>query len=321
MKSFHKLTQQGQIRRYHKMARLALENYPLTIKNLRCLSIRHNVIFRVESDQGLFVLRIGYPRIRTKLMVESEMRWLEDMRQANIALNFSQVIPTNSGEFVTEYEIEGIPEKRQIVLMTYVPGKLIADNPTEKKLHQFGKALAQLHNFSEDYTPSEPFMSFDNFSCDEWGGLAYLDEGNTLLSEKEKNLFREVIDTAENTLIQWRERDGLKLIHADLHLKNANWFQGEIAVFDFDDRRWGHYLQDWGVILSWFRENSVENHSLQDALIKGYQSERPLSYTEQDLKMAVLHRVMAGLTFVINFRPKQGSDVIESTTDWLKNNF
>lgn len=321
MKSFHKLTQQGQIRRYHRMAQLTVNAYPIQANKLRCLSIRHNVIFRVEADEGLFILRIGYPGIRTKLMVESEMRWLNDMKQVSINLNFSHPIRAKTGEFVTEHEMEGIPEKRQIVLMTWLPGKLIASNPTEKKLYHFGKSLAQLHTFSENYAPSEPFMSFDNFSCDEWGGLAYLDEDNRLLSDKQKILFREVIDKAENALIYWREHEGLKLIHADLHLKNANWSQGEIAVFDFDDCRWGHFLQDWGVILSWFREKSAENQSLQDALLEGYQSERTLSYSEHDLRMATLHRVMAGLTFVINFRPLKRGAIITDTYQWLVANF
>ncbi len=321
MKAFHQLTSKGQIRRYHQMARVALDNYPITVNKLGCLSIRHNVMFRVDAREGQFILRIGYPGIRTRLMVESEMRWLDDMREAQIELNISYPVQTKTGVFVTESEIAGIPEKRQIVLLSYLPGQLINESPSTEKLYRFGKALAQLHRFSEDYSPAQAFMSFDNFRCDEWGGIDYLNEAHPLLPENQKSLFREAIVRSENALEQWRKREGLRLIHADLHLKNANWYRSDIGIFDFDDCRWGHRLQDWGVILATLKEKSDENDKLKAALIEGYQSKAVLTYSEQELSMAVLHRLMWGLTFVINHRPLKRQNTIDSVYQWLEKHF
>jgi Ser/Thr protein kinase RdoA (MazF antagonist) len=161
-------------------------------------------------------------------------------------------------------------------------------------------------------------MTFDAFRCDEWGGLAYQEDEHPLLSTEQKSIFRQAIDKAESALVAWRKQDGLSLIHADLHLKNTNWYRGQIGVFDFDDCRWGHFLQDWGVILSWFQDDSDENKLLRNALIRGYESQRVLSYSEYDLKLAVLHRSMAGLTFMINFRPQSRQAAIYSTYQWLE---
>ena len=77
MKPFDQLTQRGQIRRYHRIAHEALKHYPLTVKRIRCLTIRYNVIFRVDAEEGIFALRISGTNHRTPLQIRSEMKWVE----------------------------------------------------------------------------------------------------------------------------------------------------------------------------------------------------------------------------------------------------
>jgi|GEM_PF-5107901 len=318
MTPFNQLTSQGQIRRYHRLARLVLESYPLTVKKLRCISMRHNVIFRVDTDTGTYALKIGYPGIRSREMVQSEMQWLADMQTAGIDFTFSTPIRTKDGKSVVSHEVEGIPEERHSVLMTWLPGRLVSTHPMPQKLKKIGIAMAKLHNFSDTYQPEKPFMTYDAFRCDEWGGLYYLEDSHPYLTADEKSSFKQAIKTAEEALSTARERDGLKLIHADLHLKNTMWYKGNIAVFDFDDCRWGHHLQDLGVILSWFDESTEDGKKMKKAFLKGYDSQRPLNYTEKDLKRAVMHRKMVGLTFVMNYRPLLMRKASEETFNWLK---
>lgn len=320
MKTFDQLTTQGKIRRYHRLAQLILESYPITVKKLRCVSIRHNVILRVDTDTNSYALKIGYAGVRSKEMVQSEMQWLADMQLAEIDLHLSTPIPGKDGERVVSHKIEGIPGERHSVLMTWLSGRLVSSKPTPEKLKHVGMAMAKLHHFSDSYQPKQPFMTFDAFRCDEWGGLYYLEESHPFLTADDKAQFQQAIQTAETALSKARERDGLKLIHADLHLKNTMWHKGELAVFDFDDCRWGHDLQDLGVILSWFDEESGDGQAMRTAFLKGYQSQRPLNYSEQDLRLAVMHRKMVGLTFVMNYRPLLMRKVSEETLDWLGKN-
>lgn len=316
MEAFETLTPLGKMRRYHQMAHFALQAYPLTINKIHCLTIRHNIIFRVDAKEGIFVLRIGYPEIRSALMVASEMQWLDDMRHT-VDLKLSYPIRTKSNQLMLSCELDGIPAKRHIVVMHWLKGKTVETTPTTKKLYEMGSTLATLHNFAQEYRPSLPFMDYDNFRCDEWGGLEYLNEQNLSLSVEQQKLFRDAISFSENALNDWRKRDGLMLIHADFHLKNVNWYRGKIAVFDFDDCRWGHVLQDWAVILAW-----LEQHlTLREAFMQGYERQRAISFSNKDLKLALVHRMMVGLTFVVNYRPQKAQAVISDSYRKLQNIF
>lgn len=317
MKPFNSLTKQGKMRRYHQMAHFALQSYALTVKKIQCLTIRHNIIFRVDTQEGIFLLRIGYPNIRTALMINSEMRWLEAIKQAT-NLSLSTPIRTKDNNLMLTCQLEGIPEKRHITLMTWLKGTTVAENITAEKIKQAGIALAKLHNFSETYRPETPFMTYSNFGCDEWGGLAYLEQENKSISDEQKTIFREAIQHSENALHRWRERDGLSLIHADFHFKNMNWYRGAVHLFDFDDCRWGHFLQDIGVMLQSIDALS-QHHTLQHIFLNAYQTERPISFTGKDLKLAHIHRMMVGLTFVINYRAQNiAQTVIQNTVKKLK---
>lgn len=317
MKSFESLTEQGKMRRYHHMAHVALQSYPLTVNKIRCLTIRHNIIFRVDAQEGTFILRIGYPSIRTALMVKSEMRWLEAMNSAT-DLKLSTPIRTNNNDLMLTCELEGIPEKRQIVLMTWLRGKTVATNVTAEKVRQAGIALAKMHTFSAEYHPEQPFMSYDNFRCAEWGGLAYLEDANTVLTDKQKKLFRDAIKQSENAIEQWRKRDGLHLIHADFHFKNMNWYRNRLSLFDFDDCRWGHFLQDIGITLQSIQA-LPKHESLQKEFLTAYNSQRPINFSAQDLALAKIHRMMLGLTFIINYRAQSiAQPIIDNAYQYLQ---
>ena len=313
MKDFNSLTQQGKMRRYHKMAHFALQSYPLVIKQIRCLTIRHNIIFRVDALEGTYILRIGYPKMRSALMVESEMRWLDDMRN-NVDLNLSFPLRTKDNQLLVTCKVDGIPEKRYVVVLKWLNGSTIETAPTSKKLSAMGSALAKLHTFAKDYHPTSPFMAYDNFRCDEWGGLSYLDADNQLISAEQKAVFKEAINLSEDAVTKWRKHDGLSLIHADFHLKNVNWYRGKVGVFDFDDCRWGHFVQDWGVILTWIQDKPT----LHEAFVNGYQSQRLIPFSERDFTLARIHRIMVGLTFVINYRPHNAETATNDTYVQLK---
>lgn len=124
MRDFNTLSTQGKMRRYHQMAHFALESYPLTINKIRCLTIRHNVIFRVDAREGVFVLRIGYPEVRSALMVKSEMRWLDDMRNS-VDLNLSYPLRTKDNQLMVTRELHDIPQQRHIVVMQWLKGKTV----------------------------------------------------------------------------------------------------------------------------------------------------------------------------------------------------
>lgn len=319
MKPFHELTKQGKIRRYHQLARLALQAYPLTVVNLRCISIRHNIIFRVQTPDDILMLRIGYPTIRNRLMVESEMRWLSDMAHSGIDLRINTPVATRDGQWVQTCQIDSIPHKHEIVLMTWLKGQSLQTIQTEETLYLLGAATAKLHNFAASYSPQQPFMTFDMYDIDEWGSIDYLSD-DSILNATQQDLFQNAIERTTERLKSWRIRDGVMLIHADLHLKNAVIYEGKLGIFDFDDCRWGHNLQDLGVMLANLRDKAPPIQALRTAYLNGYATERSLLYSDDDLMIATVHRLMMMLTFVVNLRPQFRASTITDIDLWLRQN-
>ena len=81
MKPFYELKPQGRIRRLRVLAQAALQNYDLSVANLRFMSDGWNYVFRVDTTGGeKFVLRITRPG-KSSEDVGSEMMWLDALRR------------------------------------------------------------------------------------------------------------------------------------------------------------------------------------------------------------------------------------------------
>lgn len=309
--TFDPLNNQEQVRRYRQMAHQALTNYPIRVQDLTCITMRHNIIFRVVAQEGHFALRIGYPLVRSRLMVQSEMQWLHDLSAADLSV--VQPLRRKDGHWVTTLIDTDSPHERQIVLTKWQTGSLVNDHPTASKLKQMGIILAQLHRFAIDYYPAQPFMSSASINLDEWGNLSYIHDKTTAT---QAILLTQAIKRVTEHLQSWRRQEGVILIHADYHLKNALYDDEQITIIDFDDCRWGHPLQDWGVILDWLSDSTLV--ALRDAFFAGYASQSTIPYSEQDFTLAIAYRKLYALNFVYYLRPHAFAAVLAKTCDWLQ---
>ena len=76
-------------------------------------------------------------------------------------------------------------------------------------------------------------------------------------------------------------------LHADLHGWNMRWYQGRLAVFDFDDSGMGVPVQDLAVCAYHVRDNAAQ----EEALLEGYQELRPLpAFTANQFEAMVATR-------------------------------
>jgi Ser/Thr protein kinase RdoA (MazF antagonist) len=83
------------------------------------------------------------------------------------------------------------------------------------------------------------------------------------------------------------------MIHADLHQGNLLVNGQFMTVIDFDDAGFGWYLYDLAVALT-HQEDRPGFQKLQDALLRGYRSRRPLSEVDEArLPMFLLVRRLA----------------------------
>lgn len=286
------------MRRYHRMARTILEQYPLTVNKLTCVTIRYNIIFRVDAEEGIFALRISPNQHRTALQVRSEMQWVESICHQT-KLNLACPLRTKDQQLMLETEQDGIPDKRNAVVLKWLYGTPLRQNLSVKNIRAFGQMLADLHTHSAQYIPDDDFMTFDECRIDEWGDLTYLKGEHPVLTSAQQAQFREVIPACMARLEQLRaDLPRLYLIHADTTLNNVLVYRGQLALFDFDDCRWGHFAQDLAPPLCWL----MDYPEYREAFLEGYQDKRPLPVTKTDLKVAMVHRVMWGLNFMMHNR-------------------
>lgn len=322
MKPFDKLTQQGQIKRYHKLAHKALQHYPITVKKIRCITVRYNVIFRVDAKEGIFALRISGEQRRTALQIRSEMQWLEAICQ-DTDIKTACPIRTKDNQLLVTVEDSSIPHARHATLTQWLYGTLLSAKPTVSKLRQLGQALAKLHQHSEQYLPDGEFMTFDYYGIDEWGCTDYLNSEHPLITDEQRELFRYAIAQSEAVYKQLRdEAPRLYLINNDLHLSNSIAYRGEVAVFDFDDCRWGHFIQDFPPTLHWLYAypNQAE---LEEAFLAGYCDIKAIPFDEILFKYAIMYRTMIFVNFVMHYRqhlPEIVQKSITQSADWLKKN-
>lgn len=301
MKPFEELSLQGQIRRYHQLAWQALRQYPLTVKKIRCITVRYNVIFRVDAEEGIFALRISGTQNRTALQIRSEMQWIETICH-DTDIHTACPLHTKNGELMITVENAGLPHPRHVTITRWLYGKLLSAKPTISNIRQLGQALARLHYQAENYKPSGEFMTFDDYKVGEWGDLSYLENDDSRLTLEQKELFREAITQSEAIIQHLRDEAGqLYLINNDLHLSNAVAFRGKVAVFDFDDCRWGHFIQDLSPALFWMHDNA----ELTQSFLAGYCDIRPLPCTEKQLNYALVKRAMSVVNFMVHYRSHQ----------------
>ena len=208
------------------------------------------------------------------------MIFLNAIRE-NTALKVATPIQTNLGDWLANIQVEGVPEARNTTLFRWQTGRLLRRKPGKESLELLGAFLATLHNFAESWTAPIGFdrkrwdsagMSGDSFGVD-------VEEARSALPQELRDLIDSVNERGRvmmNRLGEGREVFGV--IHADLHLGNSLFQNGEMAALDFDDCGWGYYLYDIAVPFSsssFFHRKDFQ--AMRDAVIQGYRRVRSLS--------------------------------------------
>lgn len=115
-KPYHELTRLGKIRRLHKIALKALEEYDLSIAWVKFLTIETNTMFQVRSTAGeRFVHRIYSDEETTLRENQAEMLWLTALAR-DTDLEVSEPIPRTDGKYITIINEPGVSKDRRCVL-------------------------------------------------------------------------------------------------------------------------------------------------------------------------------------------------------------
>jgi Ser/Thr protein kinase RdoA (MazF antagonist) len=155
-----------------------------------------------------------------------------------------------TGHLVVEASAEGVPGRRRCLLMSWIPGPLLASKLTEANLAKMGLLFARLHEHGARFVPPNGFTRRRMegiYARGEEDVLFGCDEGFTPRTRAilEQTMAR-VRDAFERLCA---DPTGLQVIHNDLHHENIKIERGHLRPFDFEDTIWGYPVQDIAMAL------------------------------------------------------------------------
>ncbi len=280
---FAALSAARQLHRVQQLARQALALYGLPLNSEICLlNYSENATYLIHPPAAAsLVLRINRPGYHPRSHITSELEWVRALC-SETPVKTAAPIAGRDGEFIQHIWHPGVPEPRNCVLMSYLPGT----EPDEANRHAvfslLGETTARLHLHSATWKPSTPIRrhrwDFDAMLGPQplWGKWQ---NGLGITPAKIRHLSRLVSMLRPKIEAIGESRSRFGLIHADLRAANILVHQGEVAVIDFDDCGFSWFIYDLAAALS-FLETHSDVPSYIDAWLTAYQKIRPLSRAE-----------------------------------------
>jgi len=273
MKDFTQLTNRGRALRLRRMALVALQRYDLDVERVRLLSNDLNGIFRVDTSDGQkLVLRVCLPEAGHSLPeIRSEMMWLEALSH-DTDLGVPEPLASRDGALVTTVEVAGVPQARHCVVFGWMPGPDLADKLTLENVRKVGELSARLHAHAETFRPPPGFSIKTADSVFPFGDdVVLFDEAHgNLVPPARRELFQRVEKRVEDALGKlYADRQGLRVLHYDLHHWNLKAFRGKLYVLDFEDLMWGYPVQDIAITF-YYWQGQAQYGELREAFRRGY---------------------------------------------------
>ena len=303
MRDWDTLTEAGQIRRLRALAAGALPEFPIEPIGLRLVGGFTNVIFRVDTPDGPYALRIDLHQDHSDEHVDIELAWLDALGRET-DLDLVRFVPARDGRRYIHASAPDVPGQRRCVLFEWVPGRILGASPTAVGYRQLGKLSAGLHVHGAEFTPPHAPMAWDRvFYWDESVDPVVIFEpemAHYFANGRQEILDRsiEVVESAFARL----DPAGVQMIHGDLHPDNVHTYRGRLIGFDFEDVTWGHRVQDVAITLFYERDHP-SYPSLRAAFEEGYRSVAPWPVTyDGELEHFMAARTISFINFVANLR-------------------
>ncbi|MBN8186118.1 phosphotransferase [Salipiger thiooxidans] len=250
---------------------------PATEVTLLTLSENATFIARDPERDAPLILRVHRPAYHTKAEIESELAWINALRDGG-AVETPEPLLARNGTHIASFE-DG-DETRHVVAFTYMSGhEPEASEGLAAGFEILGAISARLHRQVRDWTPPEGFTR-KTWNFDTAFGPAPLwgDWRAALgMTPAQKEVLDRLCDVLDARLAAYGAGpDRFGLVHADLRLANLLQDGDRLGVIDFDDCGFSWFIYDFAAAVS-FLETEPYIPALQEAWVRGYRSVAPLS--------------------------------------------
>lgn len=238
------------------------------------LNISENATFIAKAPNGgdKIIMRVHRPDYHTRQEVESELFWIDSLRNEGIVSTARPLNLKTGGKIAV---LNHQNEERLVVGFDYLPGSEPApENDLKNDFFTLGTITAKLHTHSKNWPVPIGFKrkvwDFDSMLGDQplWG-----DWRNAMgLTEKGGKILEQTSSLLREQLSQYgKGRHRFGLIHADLRLANLLIDDEKLNIIDFDDCGYCWFMYDFAAAIS-FMEEDKQIPDLQQSWIKGYRS-------------------------------------------------
>ena len=286
MTDFYRLPLAERARRLRALATAALARWGVRDCVPEILKVRENAVFRVQTAEGQSaVFRVHRHGYHSDAALRSELAWLVALHGDGIPV--PAVVPSAAGEAFEIVQAAGVPEPRQVDMLTWMPGFPIGTieeglNPAITDVpavfENVGRLAARLHNQAEAWAPPTGFVrhAWDREGLvgpePLWGRFweaAVLGVGERRLIDRAR------AQVHDDLTAYGRPSRRYGLIHADLNLDNML-FDGERVIpLDFDDCGFGWHLFDLSTVWTLFLGSDLAE-TMRSGVVEGYRHERDL---------------------------------------------
>ena len=269
--AFAELSSRAQTNRLRAAALEVLGNWPIEVARVRLLLHGYNTTFRVDTVDGRkFALRLDVNHRKPLPQLHAEMAWLDAL-----AHDTDLVVPvpqaTRAGGFTAAVHVPAIGRELEAALFSWLPGPDLSRVAAPRHLHELGRVTAELHAHAEGWSlpAGASLPSVDHWWADDFPLVA---GPHPELTDERRRVFLAVAEHVRRVHRELAADEAAIVLHCDLHLANAKWHRGRLAVFDFDDALVGVRAHDLAISSYYLRPRQ----ELIDALFEGYASVRPL---------------------------------------------
>jgi Ser/Thr protein kinase RdoA (MazF antagonist) len=269
-----------------ELAEAALGRFGLSSSATAALcNVSENHTYRVEDPESgrEYALRLHRPGYRTARQIESELEWVDALREDG-AVDTCVPVPAPGGERVVSVAVDGLGE-RNVVLFEWLPG---AEPDPEgaaviEGFRVLGAVSARMHAHARAWRPPSGFdrppWDYEHTlgPAGHWGAWQ---DGLGIGPEEREQLERLDAVIAARLEAYGQGEDRFGLVHADIRLANLLVDDGHVRVIDFDDSGFAWFMYDFATTVS-FMEDHPRVPELRDAWLEGYRSVAPLDAADE----------------------------------------